>query len=242
MKKFLSSLIILVLCLSVLAPMSVSAAALKLNKTTLTIYEGETYQLKVIGATKAIKWTTSKMSVATVSSKGKVKAIAAGSAVITATTGGKKFECKVSVELDKTISVTVTNMLYTDELSTFLSSADILNSKVNEDYTTTYEIKKSTQSKILEFIRKQFTRDAKLPSYFYSCGMNDNLTEFTLLTDKNGYEKADNDPTIFGLLIISTGYQQFAGIKDKDIKFSVKLIDNDTKKVFASFNESDLKQ
>ena len=84
------------MCTSVAS--DVSAASVKLNKKNLTIRVGENFKLKVKGKVKGkVKWTSSKKSVATVSSKGLVKAKKKGKTVITAKAGKKKMKCKVSV-------------------------------------------------------------------------------------------------------------------------------------------------
>ena len=57
--------------------------------------------MKVKGTKKKPKWSSSKKSVATVSSKGKVVAKKAGSATITAKIGKKKYKCKVTVKNKK---------------------------------------------------------------------------------------------------------------------------------------------
>lgn len=77
----------------------------KLNKTSGSLYVGKSVTLKAtVSPTKAsnkkVVWTSSKTSVATVSSKGKVTAKKAGSATITATAAdgsGKKATFKVKV-------------------------------------------------------------------------------------------------------------------------------------------------
>ena len=79
------------MCTSVAS--DVSAASVKLNKKNLTIRVGENFKLKVKGKVKGkVKWTSSKKSVATVSSKGLVKAKKKGKAVITAKAGKKKMK------------------------------------------------------------------------------------------------------------------------------------------------------
>lgn len=86
------------------------AAKVKLNKTSATLKEGTTLQLKLKGTSKKAKWTSSKKSVATVNSKGKVTAKGKGAATITATVGSKKYTCKIKVNaltLNKT-EVTLT--------------------------------------------------------------------------------------------------------------------------------------
>lgn len=98
MKKIVSLLLAMLLCLSLAAPASTYAATVKINKTKLTLYEGNTYSLRVTGATKSISWKSSDTSIATVASNGKVKAIKAGSATITATASSKKLTCKLTVK------------------------------------------------------------------------------------------------------------------------------------------------
>ena len=75
MKRFKKASIILLVCmlLSVIA-MPVSASAAKLNKKSVSLNVGKTYTLKAKGTKGKITWTSSNKSVATVSSKGVVKA------------------------------------------------------------------------------------------------------------------------------------------------------------------------
>jgi hypothetical protein len=75
-----------------------------MNKSSLTLYVGDTYQLnvEVNGATKTATWKTSNSSIATVSSTGKVTAKKAGTTTITGTVNGKSVTCKVTVKNKKT--------------------------------------------------------------------------------------------------------------------------------------------
>ena len=73
-----------------------------LNKTTLTLAKGAeetlTATVKPDKATdKTVTWTSSKPEVATVDANGRVTAVAAGEATITATAGEKTATCKVTV-------------------------------------------------------------------------------------------------------------------------------------------------
>lgn len=73
----------------------------KLNKTSITLKEGSSYQLKMIGTRQKVKWSSSSKSVVTVSATGKVKAKQVKkdtSARITGSVGGKKYSCKVLVK------------------------------------------------------------------------------------------------------------------------------------------------
>ena len=72
----------------------------KLNKTSITLKEGSSCQLKMLGTRQKVKWSSSAKSVVTVSATGKVKAkqVKDRSARITASVGGKKYSCKVLVK------------------------------------------------------------------------------------------------------------------------------------------------
>lgn len=73
----------------------------KLNKTSITLKEGSSYQLKMLGTRQKVKWSSSAKSVVTVSATGKVKAKQVKkdtSARITASVGEKKYSCKVLVK------------------------------------------------------------------------------------------------------------------------------------------------
>ena len=96
MKKLLSiiAVLLMVFCMTI----SVSAAG-KINRVSLL--SGQTLQLELLGTDSNTKWVSSKNSVATVSSSGKVKAKKYGSAIITAKAGNKKYTCKVTVETPK---------------------------------------------------------------------------------------------------------------------------------------------
>lgn len=90
-------------------------AAVKLNKSSVTLIKGQSVTLKITGSNKSIKWSSNKNSVATVSQKGKVVAKKKGTATITATIGKKKYTCKVSIQTPKlnTTKVTLAKGEYT---------------------------------------------------------------------------------------------------------------------------------
>lgn len=79
-----------------------AAEKIKISKKTLTLKAGESKTLKLKNVKKKdikkIKWSSSKKKVATVSKKGKVKAVGIGKAKITAKYKGKKYVCKVTVK------------------------------------------------------------------------------------------------------------------------------------------------
>ncbi len=79
---------------------------LKLNKASTTLTKGQTVKLKATvkaskGGSKDVVWSTSNKKVATVNSKGTVKAVGTGNATITVKAAdgtGKKASCKVKVK------------------------------------------------------------------------------------------------------------------------------------------------
>jgi hypothetical protein len=91
-------------------PAAQAKNTVKLNKTKATLYVGDTVKLKLTGTGKRVTWSSSKKSVATVSSTGKVKAKKVGKVTITAKVSGKKYNCKVTVKetknADKKIVIT----------------------------------------------------------------------------------------------------------------------------------------
>lgn len=78
--------------------MNVEGASIKLNATSLTLKNVRSYTLKVKNTSKKVTWTSSNKKVATVSSKGVVKAVKNGTCYIYAKVSGKKLKCKVTVK------------------------------------------------------------------------------------------------------------------------------------------------
>lgn len=70
----------------------------EISKSKVTISVGSSTHLKLSVVTSKISWKSSKPSVATVSSTGKVTGKGIGTAKITATYKGKKYNCMVTVK------------------------------------------------------------------------------------------------------------------------------------------------
>lgn len=81
-----------------LVPVQAEAASVKMNAEKKTVYAGSSTVLKVTGTTKKAKWSSDKKSVATVNCNGKVTAIKAGKATITAKIGRESYQCRVTVK------------------------------------------------------------------------------------------------------------------------------------------------
>ena len=90
---------------------STIAEAAKISKKSLVLIKGQSAILKVSGTKKRPKWTSSRRTVATVSSRGKVVAKKKGTTTITAKIGAKKYSCRVTVQTPsiskKNVSLTV---------------------------------------------------------------------------------------------------------------------------------------
>lgn len=89
----------------------IKAKSVKLNKNTATVKKGSTLTLKATknptNTTDKLSWKTSNKNVATVSSKGIVKAVGKGKAVISAVINGKTAKCTITVPKTYTSSVKI---------------------------------------------------------------------------------------------------------------------------------------
>ena len=104
-KLFIALCLALIACLAAPAalPAGLNAAftaraAAALNKRKATLYRGRTLQLKVTGASRKAKWSSSEPRVAKVDQKGLVTALKAGKATITAKVDGRKLTCAITVK------------------------------------------------------------------------------------------------------------------------------------------------
>lgn len=68
-----------------------------ISKKTLILQSGSNYQLKILGTTSKVKWTTDNKSICAVTSTGKIYPNFSGTTTITVTVLGKKYYCKVTV-------------------------------------------------------------------------------------------------------------------------------------------------
>ena len=111
-RKALSLLLIISLFISIVGFFNTEqtyAATKKvhLKKTTISLVEGKTYQQKLINKNgkaikaTAVKWKSSKTSVAKIDKKGKIKAVKAGTAKMTAKYNGKTYKFTVKVKREE---------------------------------------------------------------------------------------------------------------------------------------------
>ena len=76
----------------------VTVQAPKLNKTSITLKVGQTYQLKLSGTNQKITWKSSNSKIVTVNKAGRLQAKSAGNATVTAQANGIRFVCKVKIQ------------------------------------------------------------------------------------------------------------------------------------------------
>lgn len=99
LSKWISFTLVLTLVISLVIPTGghVQAATIKLNKSSVNLGIGDTFQLKVTGAKSKVTWSTNKKSVVTVNSEGLITGIKAGYTDIIADVNGKELKCTIIV-------------------------------------------------------------------------------------------------------------------------------------------------
>ena len=119
----------------------IQVTGVSLNKTSLTLTEGETETLNATVAPdnasdKSVTWSSSNASIAKVDATGKVTAVSAGTATITVKTtdGGKTANCAVTVN-QKVISVTGVSLDKT-ELELFKGESITLTATITPEDAT----------------------------------------------------------------------------------------------------------
>ena len=118
----------------------VEATSVKLNQTSVTLEEGETVALSATvspsnATDKSVTWSSSRTSVATVSSSGRVTAEGEGTATITAkTANGKTATCTVKVE--KTVIEPTSVSVSPSRLTLKVGESDTLSASVRPTNAT----------------------------------------------------------------------------------------------------------
>lgn len=148
----------ILLCFALAVPSSiVYAKSTRLNKKSTTIQVGKTVRLKVNGTKKKVSWSSSNKKVATVTSKGKVKGIKAGKAIITAKVEKKKLSCKVVVKSNIAKPIITPTIAPTNEP---ISTPTIPRPKPNNNPTPTPTIKPTVDPNIKYYnIGEEYTTD-----------------------------------------------------------------------------------
>ncbi len=100
-RRLLAIIALFCMLLTVITPaFSIHAQAvtkITVSEKSLSLNKGDKVTLKIKGTTKKVVWGSYNKNIATVSSKGVVKAISAGNTTIVAVVSGSVYTCKVSV-------------------------------------------------------------------------------------------------------------------------------------------------
>lgn len=96
--KIISLFLCCFLATALACPIHASAASPKLNHEKVTLCRYHSVQLKLNHVSGKVTWKSSDKNVATVTKKGKVTAVSAGTANITAKYNKKIYQCKVTVK------------------------------------------------------------------------------------------------------------------------------------------------
>jgi hypothetical protein len=235
-------LFIVLLCFTLIAPTSTYAATLKLNKTKLSLNVGDTYQLKLAKSSGTIKWSSSKKSVATISSKGKLKAIDKGKAVITATFQSKKYNCSVTVN-DKKVDVTFQASLFggasaEEYVEQFKKTyPGYLKVNISDDEHIVVTIYESYRKKTLKDFQDDFDDylNDLLSNYhgtFTDINADKQLKKVTLYANKQKFENSlDSIGMIISVSMISDAVQALNLIDIEERECTITILDKTSKKV-----------
>ena len=113
-----SGLLVIWLLVCMMSAAGVSAASVSISKKSAVMWTGEQLTLKMNGTSASnVIWTSNRIAVATVSTGGVVKARSAGTAVISAKIGSKKYTCTVTVKSIPVISAKTAALRVGDRLN-----------------------------------------------------------------------------------------------------------------------------
>ena len=97
-KKCFIYMLAFIMTLSLTPAKTDAAQKVRISKSSMTLYVGNTANLMLRNNSKKVKWWSTNKSVATVTQKGVVKAKSSGRCRIAAKVASKKYVCKVTVK------------------------------------------------------------------------------------------------------------------------------------------------
>ncbi|MBR1731513.1 MAG: Ig-like domain-containing protein [Ruminococcus sp.] len=146
----------------------VEKSNVKLNKTKLSLYVGGKATLTLSDTFSAVKWKSKNTKIATVTSKGVVKAKKAGKAKITATYNKKTYSCTVTVN-DKPVSINKTKATLTAGKKLTLKLTNATASKVKWS-SSNKKVATVTSKGVVKAVKKgTATITAKYKNKKYKC-------------------------------------------------------------------------
>lgn len=220
----------------------VKAAPMQISHSSLVMKKGTSKKVKVKNLPQMkvkVKWSTSNKYAATVSKKGKVRAIGYGAAVIKAKCGKKKFLCRVTIPDDSrtvTLNAASLTMAENTQYQLIASSANEVKYHSGND-----EIAVVSSSGLIRAVNPGIvTITAKSATGYARCvvtvtssdvniissewAVNRNITAIRRLTKKNNFV-----------------YDNITWAKGKDITFKIANLDENTvKKCVWSISDSNI--
>lgn len=246
MKRFVSTLLVMVMCLVLASPSAAYSATIKLNKSKLTLNVGEKYTLKVTGTTKTPKWTSSKKSVATVSSKGKITAVAKGTTTITATISQKKYKCNLTVKdqnVEVIFSAYMTDDVSIEEYIKEIEDPGFISIRVYDDTHYAVTMPESYRRSMIKQYENEIEPQIKLilsdPTYkamLTDIKYNKLVSEITIYSDLSAIDELSALTYVFVFSMLSDIYQAINLVDIEDRYLKIKVINNTTKKEIYSYD------
>jgi hypothetical protein len=246
MKKFVAFMLVVMMCTTLITPRISYAATIKISKSKLTVNVGKTYTLKITGTTRAIKWTSSNKTVATVSTKGKITAKKAGTATITATVNKKPYKCAVTVK-DPYVKVVFRAMLTGD--TTIEEYIETVKDDKNYGSVTKYDddhylvtmresyrlLQIKAFNKMIEDLINKYLTDPVYSKIFTDVKYNSYFNEIKLYAAKDAFKSFKDFLALPYLANMSDNYQAFKLVDVKDRSFLLEVIDKDTNEILYSY-------
>lgn len=249
MKKLLSYLVSLALILTLAAPAQTAhGAVVKLNKTKLSLSIGASYSLKLQNTTGTVKWTSSNKAVASITSKGKVKAVSVGKATITAAWKNQKYKCTVTVK-DKTVKIIISALIldgtsieeYAEQFQQ--DNPQYLSVKPYDDEHVAVSMYESERIKLLEETNASFNDylDGILNTegfeIFTDIKADKLFQNVKIYTDKNKYSNSFAGlEMVYTIAAISDTIQAINLIDIDDRKSNIQILDKKTGKILYPAN------
>ncbi|WP_455717094.1 Ig-like domain-containing protein [Anaerosporobacter sp.] len=97
-KRYLSSLLVLLMLLALIIPSKVQAYSPWISETKVSVYKGGTYNLEIYGTSKKVTWSSTDKSIVKVNKKGIITGVNNGKAKVKAKIGKKTYSCTVNVK------------------------------------------------------------------------------------------------------------------------------------------------
>lgn len=164
-----------------------------LNKTSISLTVGKTYQLKVNGTKRTVTWKHANKKIATVNKSGKVTAKGTGTTTITATVGGKNYTCKVTVKAaasstQKTAFNKIKNYILNNGSTNSSGNKFITMTKSYEGMTYQWGIVYDRKSDSLDFLLASEGKGSKSSmEMIFKVNVSTANSEFIFIMERYGY-------------------------------------------------------